>query len=100
MELIKADASGQLYFDFESLENLTSLEFVERVKRYFENDKIVKVHIDADSKCYMYFQFSFLYKGETPFVCEFRYDKISKSSEIEFCLTVDAMKRYAVWAEA
>lgn len=62
LEMIKVDDNGQLFIDFESLESITSVEFVERIKywvlrdskcenfkfRVVPSDYFVNVYINSD----------------------------------------------------
>lgn len=43
MEMIVMEADGQLAFDFEALEAITSLEFVNQIKKTLEGSEVVKI---------------------------------------------------------
>lgn len=103
MTLIKEGPNGQLEFDFESLEAMTSKEFVEEIREIVGNGEINKCNIKEDDvtvDVLLKYTFERTYGlGLGEMLVRYFFYKKSKRFEQEFMMGTKTLEYYNDWAK-
>ncbi len=107
MDMIKVSKNGQLEFDFEALETLTSKEFVDQVKEDIREAVIKKIDIKQVSTSFQEIKFlievEHQLQDETSFKAErimvYNYNPIKNRFKLMLNYNFDLLKKYLEWGE-